>query len=162
MRTNASIEIDRPAGVVFAYVADMSKNPTWQAGQERCTWTTEPPIRVGSTYDQVAHFLGRTIRSSFEVTEFDPPHSIRIVSTAGTMPIDVTRTVEAIDENRSRVTADVVGDPPGAMKLLGPVLRWMVSSSVRKDYRRLKDLLETPSAHEGEYTITDCWPDEVI
>ncbi|MEM7339646.1 MAG: SRPBCC family protein [Actinomycetota bacterium] len=145
MRVNASIEIDRPADVVFGYVADMAKNPTWQSGQQQCTWTSEPPIRVGSTYDQIARFAGRTISSSFEVTEFDPPRTIRIVSTAGTMPIDVTRTVEALGENRARVSADVAGDPPAAMKLLGPLLKRMVGSNVRKDYERLKELLEAPS-----------------
>ncbi len=39
---------------------------------ERCVWTSEPPIGVGSTYDQQARFMGREIVSSFEVVEFVP------------------------------------------------------------------------------------------
>lgn len=29
-----------------------------------CRWTSDPPIGVGSTYDQVASFLGREIITS--------------------------------------------------------------------------------------------------
>lgn len=135
-------EIRRPAATVFAYIADMANNPQWQRGQTSCQWTSEPPLQVGSTYDQVASFLGKTIRSSFEVTEFEPGHRIRIVSTAGTMPIDVTRTVEAIGDGRCTVTARVQGTAPLPMRLLGPLLDRLVERSVRGDYGRLRDRLE--------------------
>lgn len=138
-----SVEIHQPAAKVFAYIADMANNPEWQRGQQSCEWTSEPPLRVGSTYDQAASFLGKTIRSSFEVTELDPGRLIRIVSTAGTMPIDVTRTVEAIDDHRCTATARVQGTAPLPMRLLGPLLDRLVHRSVRGDYDRLRDRLET-------------------
>lgn len=138
----ASAEIARAAPQVFAYIADMENNPKWQQGQQSCRWTSEPPLRLGSTYDQAASFLGKTITSSFEVTEFEPDRLIRIVSTGGTMPIDVTRTVEALGPHRCRVSARVRGTAPRAMRLLGPLLDRMVRSSVDKDYQRLRDLLE--------------------
>jgi uncharacterized membrane protein len=138
----ASIDIDRPAGYVFDYLADMSNNPDWQKGQRRCSWTSDPPLRLGSTYDQEARFLGRTLVSSFEVTEFEPGRKIRIQTTGGSMPIDVTRTVEALDADRCRVRAEVRGEAPGPMRLLGPLLDHLVERSVRSDYRRLKARLE--------------------
>ncbi len=136
-------EIERPATVVFDFVADMANNPQWQQGQQRCEWTSEPPHGIGSTYDQEARFLGKTITSSFEVTEFESGRLIRIVSTAGTMPIDVTRTVEVLGDQRCQVSARVQGDPPRVFRLLGPLLDKMVSRNVAKDYERLKALLET-------------------
>lgn len=139
---STSIEIERPADEVFDHVADMANNPGWQRGQQRCTWTSEPPIAVGSTYDQEASFLGRPIVSSFEVVEFEPGRRIRIVSTAGTMDIDVTRTVEPLSEGRCRVMAEVKGDPPGLFRLLGPLLSPLVRRSVAGDYERLKANLE--------------------
>lgn len=139
---STSIEIARPAEEVFAFVADMANNPDWQKGQQSCEWTSEPPLRLGSTYDQTASFLGKTITSSFEVTEYEHGHRIRIVSTQGSMPIDVTRTVEPLGPDRCRVGARVRGTAPRAMRLLGPLLDRMVRSSVEKDYRRLRDLLE--------------------
>lgn len=138
-----SAEIQRPAAIVFDFVADMANNPQWQQGQQRCEWTSAPPHGLGSTYDQEARFLGKTITSSFEVTEFEAGRLIRIVSTAGTMPIDVTRTVEQLDDERCRVSARVQGDPPAVFKLFGPLLDRMVARNVAKDYERLKALLES-------------------
>ena len=98
----------------------MANNPRWQNGQQSCEWTSEPPLRLGSTYDQSARFLGRDIVSSFEVVEFDPGRRIRIVTTSGTMPIDVTREVEPIGDDRCRVGATVKGDPPGSCACSAP------------------------------------------
>ena len=95
LEVEASLDIERPAADVFTYLADMSNNPKWQRGMKACTWTSEPPLRLGSTYDQEASFLGKKIVSSFEVVEFVAGERIRIKTTGGTMPIDVTRTVEA-------------------------------------------------------------------
>lgn len=142
MQVTSSIEIDRAASDVFDYVADMSNNTRWQKGQVRCTWTSEPPLRIGSTYDQEARFLGQSILSTFTVTEYEPGRRIRIVSTGGTMDIDVARTVEPVTDDRCTVSALVRGTPPGPMKVLGPLLPVIVRRSVDKDYQRLKALLE--------------------
>jgi len=143
METTTSIDIERPAAEVFDYVADMSNNPNWQRGQVICTWTSQPPIGVGSTYDQEAKFVGTTLTSSFEVTEFEPGRLIRIMTTSGNMPIDVTRVVEPVAPQSCRVTATVRGQPPLVMRLLGPLLRAMLRNSVRRDYVTLKSLLES-------------------
>jgi len=66
-----SIEIDRPADDVFAFVSEFPNNPRWQRGQVSCSWTSDPPLRVGSTYDQHARFLGRDMVNHFEVIEHE-------------------------------------------------------------------------------------------
>ncbi len=137
-----TIEIDRPAGEVFDFVADMANNPRWQRGMKSCTWTTDPPIGVGSRYDQVAGFLGRTITSRFEVTEFVPGECIHIVTYESTFPLDIVRKVEPLGDDRCRVTAIVKGEPSGVFRLFGPLLRRMVAASVARDYRALQSLLE--------------------
>jgi len=47
-------DVDQSPEEVFTDWADWTNNPTWQKGMVSCTWTSEPPLRVGSTYDQVA------------------------------------------------------------------------------------------------------------
>lgn len=154
MEIRVSVEIDRSATDVFGYIAEVSNNPAWQNGQRSCRWTSDPPLRVGSTYDQTARFLGRTITSSFEVIEFVPGSRIRIVTTGGAMPIDVTREVtpDRADGGRCTVTAVVAGEPGGvfgpAANLAGPALRILARSAIRRDYQRLKQLLER-SGPEG-------------
>jgi len=120
----------------------MSNNPRWQKGMQSCEWTSEGPVAVGSTYDQVARFLGREIRTSFEVTEFEAGESIRIESRSGPMPLDITRTVTALDGDRCTVRAVIRGDSSGVFRIAEPIMRFMVNRSVQADYDRLKDQLE--------------------
>lgn len=142
IEVRTEVEVPGPAGEVFSFVSDMSNNPRWQKGMQHCRWTTDPPLRVGSTYDQVARFLGKEIVSSFEVTELEDGRRIRIRSTSGPMPIDVTREVTPVTDDRTRVTAVVRGDPSGLFRIAAPVMRWLVRRSVRGDYERLAELLD--------------------
>ena len=143
IEVETTISVARSAADVFDFVADMANNPDWQRGMQSCRWTSEPPIRVGSKYDQVASFLGREIRSSFVVTEYEPGRMIRIETTSGPMPIDVTRTVEAEGADSCRVSAVVRGDAAGLFRITEPLMRVMVDRSVRQDYVRLKAALES-------------------
>jgi hypothetical protein len=142
VNTTTSIEIARPADVVFDVIADMSRNTEWQKGMRSCRWTSDPPIGVGSTYEQTARFAGRDIVTTFEVTDFDPRKVIRIVSVVSTFPLDVVRRVVSLDDGNCRVIADVSGEPGGLMKLASPLTKRMVARSVAADYERLKQMLE--------------------
>jgi len=147
MEVTASVEIMKPPAEVFSYLADMANNPVWQRGQTWCVWTSSPPLDVGSTYEQEASFLGRTITSAFVVTEFEPGRRIRINSTSGTMPIDVTREVAPTADGAGAVVSAVVrGTPAGLLGVMttmaGPLMRIVVRNRIRADYRRLKEILE--------------------
>lgn len=142
MRLSATREIRRPAEEVFSFLADASNNPRWQKGQRSCVWTSPPPIGPGSTYEQEARFLGRTLINRFEVTEYVPGRTITIESTEGSFPITVLRSVEPLDEHRSQVRAEIDGEPSGFLRLFGPLLRLLAQRSVDADYDRLKRLLE--------------------
>lgn len=142
IEVTSEVAIDRPADEVFAFLADAENNPAWQQGMERCRWTTSPPIREGSTYEQEARMLGKPITSTFEVVEFEPGRRITIRTIESTFPIEVTRSVEPAGESTCIARAHVTGDPSGVFKLAAPLMRRMVERSVRGDYRRLKEHLE--------------------
>lgn len=143
IEVTSEVVIHRPADEVFAFLADAENNPAWQQGMERCQWTTTPPIREGSTYQQEARMLGKPIVSTFEVVDFEPGRRITIRTIESSFPIRVTRTVEPTGEGSCLARARVTGDPSGAFRLAGPLMRRMVERSVRGDYRRLKEHLET-------------------
>ncbi len=134
-----TIEIDQSAKRVFAYLADFENNPRWQSGMQSCCWTSAQRSQVGASYVQQARFLGRRIDTHFRVTALEPGRAISIESTQSTFPIQVTRSVEAIDAQRCRVTAHIRGQPHGILKFMGA----MVKRSVKKDYLKLKQLLES-------------------
>ncbi|HEX6583943.1 MAG TPA: SRPBCC family protein [Thermoleophilaceae bacterium] len=142
---STSIDIDRPADEVFAFVSEFPNNPRWQGGQRSCEWTSEPPLRVGSAYDQHARFLGKDMTNSFRVVEHDPERRVKFTSTGGSFPITVTRTVEPLDHSRSRFTEHVQGEPGRFFRIAEPILRRLVRRSIRRDFPRLKALLEDRS-----------------
>jgi uncharacterized membrane protein len=140
------VDIDRPTHEVFTFLEEVENNPRWLRGMRSCTWTTAPPVRVGSCYDQRARFLGREIRTSFEVTAHQPGRLVTISSRKGSsFPLTVTRLVEPLgplDAGRCRVTETVDSDPRGFYRIAQPLLRELVRRNIRRDYRRLKTLLE--------------------
>jgi uncharacterized membrane protein len=139
-------EIARPADEVFDFIANFENNPIWQQGMRSARWTSVPPIHVGSTYEQVARFLGRDVVSSFEVIAYTPGRRITIATRRGSFPITVTRSVEPIDAQHCRVQANIEGDASGFFRLAKPVLQRLVERSIRGDYRRLKTILEARRA----------------
>jgi uncharacterized protein YndB with AHSA1/START domain len=144
IHVTAEVDIARPAADVFAFLAEVEHNTEWLSGMRSCRWTSQPPVRVGSTYEQASQFLGREIRTSFEVTAYEPDHLVTIQSREGSsFPITVTRMVSATDARRCHVTETVDGDPSGFYSIAAPVLRRMVQRTIRRDYRNLKRLLET-------------------
>lgn len=140
---STSIEIERPAAEVFAFVSDFPNNPRWQRGMQSCRWTSEPPLRVGSTYRQHARFLGKDVHQSFEVVDLVPGRRIGFRSTSGSFPISVVRTVEPLGDERSRFTEAVEGDARGFYKIASPVLQLLVRSSIKRDFPVLKRMLES-------------------
>ena len=107
-----------------------------------CEWTSEPPLHVGSTYDQVASFMGKPIISSFEVFEHEAGRRVRIRTTKSSIPLDITRKV-APEKEEAMVKATVRGESNGAMRLFNPLMHIMVKRSVTRDYQRLKAILES-------------------
>jgi uncharacterized membrane protein len=142
IETSTSIEIERPADAVFAFVSEFPNNPRWQRGQRSCRWTSEPPLRVGSTYEQRARFLGKDLVNAFRVIAVEPGRRVTFTSTGGTFPLTITRTVEPLGDIRARFTERVAGDPRGVYRLAEPLLRRMVQHTIKRDFPRLKALLE--------------------
>jgi uncharacterized membrane protein len=142
LKVETTVQIDRPSEDVFAYLSNFENNPEWQSGQLQAKFTSDGPLRVGSTYDQVAKFLGRRVVSTFKVIEFESDRMVKASSTSGSFPITFTRMVEPDDEV-TKVTAIIEGDAGGFFKLAEPLLKVMVKNSVDADYRNLKRIMES-------------------
>ncbi|MGA9290692.1 MAG: SRPBCC family protein [Anaerobacillus sp.] len=137
-----SIIIERPPEEVFNYIADFENNPEWQSGMTHARFTSSGKLREGSTYEQVAKFLGKEIHTTFVVRQYNPYHKIQIESIKSTFPIKVTREVQ-VRSNGCIVSALVEGNPGTLFSLARPLLRKIVQRSVKKDYDNLKRILES-------------------
>ncbi len=142
IEVDVAVEIDRPPERVFQFVADFENNPIWQSGMRSARFTSPAPLAVGSTYEQVASFLGREVVSSFEVVAYVPGRKVAATSVGGSFPITFTRQVDPVGAG-SRVSAHIEGDARGFFRIARPLLRWLVRRSIRRDYANLKRILET-------------------
>ena len=142
IKVESSVIIDRPSDVVFEYLTNFENNPRWQSGMQEAYFTSDGPLDVGSTYSQVARFLGRRIDSNFVVVAYEPGHMVTITSSSGSFPITVTRSVKSAGSG-TEVKAIVEGDATGFFKLAEPIMGRMVQRSVDGDYARLKEVLES-------------------
>ena len=137
------LEIERSADVVWEYMENAEHNPEWLSNMRSARWTTEPPIAVGSRYDQMARFLGKDVRTSFEVTELEPGRSITISSLPGSsFPIRITREVEPLGPQRTRVRETAEGDSSAFYRVAEPLMRPIVRRNIARAYDRLKHVLE--------------------
>jgi uncharacterized membrane protein len=137
------VEIGRPPAVVWEYLENAEHNPEWLRNMSSCRWITDPPIRVGSRYEQVARFLGQEVRTSFEVSALEKERVVTISSLPGSsFPLTITRKLDPIDAGRCRVTEIAGGDPSGFYRVAEAPMRVMVRLNINRAYRRLKQLLE--------------------
>jgi carbon monoxide dehydrogenase subunit G len=138
------LDIGRPPEEVFEYLEEVENNTEWLSGMRSSRWTSPPPAGAGSTYEQVSQFLGREIHTSFEVTRHQPGRLVTIESREGSsFPIRVTRMVRPNGDGGSHVTEIVDGDARGFYSVASPLLKRMVERTIRRDYGKLKQLLES-------------------
>ena len=136
-----SVVIARPAAEVFAFVADHQNLPAWTVGVRTSRRLTTGPPGNGSRYKIEGKLLGRTIRSSYQVTAFDPGRGFDGTMTSPIFGFTERYRFEA-DHDATRVQMTASAEPHGIFRLLAPVMAAGVRRQVRADHRRLKALLE--------------------
>jgi uncharacterized membrane protein len=137
------IEISRPPADVWEYLVNAEHNPEWLRNMSSCRWITDPPIQVGSRYEQVARFLGKEVRTTFEVSALEQERLVTITSLPGSsFPLRITRKLDPIGPQRCLVTEVATGDTGGFYRVAEAPMRVMVRHNIDRAYRSLKQLLE--------------------
>ena len=140
----STIEVERPAEEVFAYVTDPSTMPEWQQG---CVsgHMDAPTTRVGSKCTTVRRIGGREREVTTEITAYDPPRRWADRGIDGPIRALVAVTVEPLaDGTRSRLTIQLDFIGRGIGKLLVPlVVRRQAAGEMPENMRRLQERLES-------------------
>ena len=135
-----SVDIDRPASEVFDYLNEVSNSPKWLKSAVSCMWTTDPPVRVESRYEQVAQFMGKEMCTSYDVVAYEPGRLITVKSGEGSsFSLTMTRQVDPIDDDKCRLVATVEIE---SGQMTPAPMRAMMARNMKRDYRSLKRLLE--------------------
>lgn len=138
----AETVIDRPIAEVAAFAGDPTNARKWYVNIESIEWQTQPPVAVGSRMAFVAHFLGRRIAYTYEVTELAPEAKLVMRTAEGPFPMETTYEWSAIDATHTRMTLRNHGEPTGFSRIVGPLMASAMRRAMRKDLAALKALLE--------------------
>ncbi len=139
---SSEITIERPPGVVSAYVCDPSNAALWHGNIRSADWKSEPVVRVGSRVAFVAEFLGKRLDYTYELVEFVPGEKLVMRSVEGPFPMETSYTFEETRDGHTKITLRNHGEPSGMSKMMTPMIATAMRSANDKDLGRLKGILE--------------------
>lgn len=116
-----SVVISRPVEDVFDFMADPENDMKWQSGVLDSRKTSEGPKGVGTTEESEIQFLGRRIKSTLEVTQYEPNRKIQYKTTSGPIPFEAKYILNSLADGDTKVTIDAEGDVGGFFKLAEPL-----------------------------------------
>jgi hypothetical protein len=139
---SSGILIERPPGIVSAYVCDPANATEWYANIKSVEWRSEPIVHVGSRVAFVAEFLGRRLEYTYEIADFVPGERLVMRTAQGPFPMETSYTFEETRDGYTQMTLRNRGEPSGFSKLMTPLMVTAMKNANQKDLARLKDILE--------------------
>jgi len=76
-RLERTITVPGQKADVFAYVADFSNAAEWDPGVDSSTRSEDGPLGVGDRYALVVTFGGRSLKTRYETTAYEPTDLVR-------------------------------------------------------------------------------------
>ncbi|KJY47241.1 SRPBCC family protein [Streptomyces sp. A1547] len=139
----ATVEIDRPVGEVFAYLADGRNDPQFSPRVQEITRTPDGATGVGTVFRSTVKDAGMKTAREFRITGFDPPRRIRWTEQSKNLvTAEGGYDFEALPGDRTRVRIFNTLEGHG----LGKLLVGLAVGAARKDApdfgRRIKAAVE--------------------
>jgi len=135
-----TIRTDRPAGQVFAYLADFTHAEQWDPGTVSCTLLTGDG-GVGSRYLNVSRFLGRNTELVYVVQQVDPPHTYAVEGKNKTVTSTDTISISTRPSGTD-VTYRAVFAFHGVARLAEPLLRLAIKQLGDRAETTLRNALQ--------------------
>jgi Polyketide cyclase / dehydrase and lipid transport len=143
VRMVGSVEIDRPASQVWAYVADYGNDPSWRAAVTQMRPSVPGPAQVGVTTHERLRLLGLSFRTDATIDRVEPGRRLQWCAHDRQKRLEGSRLVEPIGPASCRFTEVVDGHLLGLLRPLEPLVAWLLQRQATTDLGRLKQLLET-------------------
>jgi len=147
-RVDVAVEtvIHRRRPEVAAYAADPDNAPAWYVNIKGVQWKTPRPLELGSQFEFTAAFLGRTLRYTYEVVEFEPDRRFVMRTAEGPFPMETTYEWSDVTTDSTRMTLRNRGEPSGFSAIVAPMMASAMKRANSKDLELLKEILESDRA----------------
>jgi hypothetical protein len=136
------ILINRPVGVVFAYLTDVTAYTRWQSQLVDYRQTSAGPLAVGSTGIAVRTVMGQRTESTWQVTELIPSTAYTVKGTSGPLAYEIAHTLQPAGSS-TRLHVRFQAQPTGLLKIAEPVMAGAIKKDLEDGYHKLKALLES-------------------
>jgi uncharacterized membrane protein len=136
------IEIARPAHQVWAAIADYSFDLAWREGITEMTPHPAGPPQNGSRIHEVLRSSGLTFTTDAVVSDVDEGASYRFAGGGTIGEVRGLRLVQPTGDGTAVFTYRVELRPTRHYRMLRSLLRRTLATSLQKDLRRLKQLIE--------------------
>ena len=143
LRSEESVEINRPVEEVFSYVSTVESQPEWATPPMEVRKDTPGPPKEGDTFTSVTKFLGRRFETPYRITSIESNRQFSYRATGGPLPDQ--RWTFAFEEvsGGTRYTMVLEGAPGGFFRLAEPLIERALRRQFRADLGTIKDMLET-------------------
>lgn len=138
-----SIEINRSAEDVFAYLDQLDRHSEWQSSLVSAHVETDGPTRVGTRVIERREVPGGARDIPYEITEHQPPRRASFRGTAGPVRPVGTLIVEPLGESRARLDLELDIQGHGIGKLFAIFGRRQAAKQIPLDHEKLKQVLES-------------------
>ncbi len=151
-----SHEFPTSAANLFTYLDDSEKIRQWMIGVVEDRPTSEGPTRVGSTFECDIKEGRKVVTYQGEVMKFeqDKHMNVKLIGGCGKKPMTMYAdyVLTELGPNRTRMDYTCTCQlPPGILyTLMSPLFKFMGKSMIKKFFRKLHELVETP----GKQTAT--------
>lgn len=137
-------EIRRPPDAVFEAMTDVTQWHGWITALVELRDVPAEPIGVGSTFEMVTRFLGRTLVSDMTITEYEPGRRF-VYKNQRPFPATVIWTMKPISTG-TEVTLMIESEPGNALGPASPMLLNALNRAFEDTLARLKAALEQQPA----------------
>lgn len=143
VRYSDSVLIQRPVADVFAYMDDVAREHEWQPNLRGAEQEPPGPAAVMTRRHYQSEFLGRSVKNSYELKEYEPNRRVVLESLPGST-VSATNEIRWTSEGTgTRVTMTVEGKPTGVLRFVpGAVLEAAFRDQMKQSLSLLKQRLE--------------------
>ena len=138
-RTEATIEIDRPAAEVFPWLLEPEKRLRWVTGLR----SSEPLDET--SYREVVQEYGQRLEAVATVVRHEPPRALDVAMKGRGFEARAEHRLSEHD-GRTRLTSSFDVKLGGLGRFAGGIVGRQLQRSVEQSLARLKETLETGSA----------------